>query len=290
MTRELIDIRVPVEDGVFNVWHRPAQEGSETVALIPGITSTSRYWTRVIDRLPAGMGVAALDVRGRGASSEAPPPYDLKTIADDVIRVFDTMGVEVGVVAGWSMGAWVAALVGTRHPARVSRVLLIDGALPGEVDPTVSAEERLQAAIGPALQRLSMRFESVEGYLEWWSHHPSLNGRWQPEHPAMFGYDLGQDGVSVRVNRSAVIEASHDLGVDPEVVTAWERLEVPTTLVVVDRGMLDQPGGFMSIANAEKASRVNSFIDMVLLSDLNHYTVVVGEGAGPVAALIAGTG
>jgi pimeloyl-ACP methyl ester carboxylesterase len=63
-----------------------------TAVLIHGLTGNSRWWTSVIDHLPADLGIIAVDVRGRGGSVDAPPPFDLVTIADDIVDCQDEFG------------------------------------------------------------------------------------------------------------------------------------------------------------------------------------------------------
>lgn len=57
--------------------------------------------------------------------------------ADDLVRVLDEVGVGQAVVAGHSMGAFVATSLAARHPDRVSGMVLIDG---GVVAPTQPVE------------------------------------------------------------------------------------------------------------------------------------------------------
>jgi pimeloyl-ACP methyl ester carboxylesterase len=283
------DTPVPLPDGNFNVWFRPARPGSPTAALVHGLTSTSRAWLPVIGHLPEDMGVIALDVRGRGESWQAPGPYDLKTIAEDIRRALDNFDIDKAIVVGHSMGAWIAALFAAGHPDRARRAILVDGALPTEWDESLDPEEVIEAAVGPALARLSLEFASEDDYREWWRQHPSLHGRWTEEMDEIFPHDLHRTGSTLRprVNRQAVIQAGSDPVFDEKVVTAWERISVPTTLIVVDHGMLDDPGGFMPLEIAESAAETNPNIEVRLFENLNHYTVILGDGAPLVARVVA---
>lgn len=284
------DTPVPLPDGNFNVWFRPARPSSPTAVLVHGLTSTSRAWLPVIEHLPGQIGVIALDVRGRGKSWQAPGPYDLKTIAEDITRALDHFGLDDAVVTGHSMGAWISALFASRHPDRAQRVVLVDGALPLEWDESLDPEEVINAAVGPALTRLSLEFDSEEDYREWWRQHPSLSGRWTEKMDEIFPYDLHRTGSKLqpRVNREAVIQAGSDPVFDEETVRAWERISVPTKLIVVDHGMLDDPGGFIPLETAKSAAETNPNIEVRLLEDLNHYTVILGDGAPLVARAVAG--
>ncbi len=162
--------------------------------MIHGLTSTSRSFAEVIDALPEEVGVIAMDVRGRGLSWQAPPPYDLPHIADDIATVLDQFGVDRAVVAGHSMGGWISALAASRHPGRVSHAVMIDGGLPLEVDRSQTLEQVLDASVGPAVQRLAMEFDSQDAYIDWWKAHPSFVDHWRDEMDDIRLYDIHQVG------------------------------------------------------------------------------------------------
>lgn len=284
------DVSVPVEGGSFSVWHRPAQNAMTSV-MVHGLTSTSRSFLDVIDALPEEVGVIAMDVRGRGLSWEAPPPYDLPHIADDIEVALDHFGIDQAVVAGHSMGGWVTALAATRHPERVSHAVLIDGGLPVPFDTSLSPEDLIDAAVGPAIRRLEIAFESQDAYLEWWMAHPSFVGHWADQMAEIRYYDIHEvDGNWItRINKEAVLQAGADPALDDETRDAWSNIPVPATAITVERGMLNDPGGFVSREVAEQSASENPNITISYLEDLNHYTVLHEHGAIAVAAVISGT-
>lgn len=284
------DVTVSVSGGALNVWHRPAGEGSPTAVLIHGLTGTSRWWIPVISHLPDGLGLVAIDARGRGQSWQAPPPYDMSVIADDAVAAMDHLQIERAIFAGYSMGAWIAALAETRHPGRVSRLVLVDGGLATERNPELDAEEALSRAVGPSLARLDMEFDSPEGYFGWWQQHPALAGRWQRRLEEVFSYDIHRRGGSwrVRAERNAIIEAGRGFIVDEEVRNAARGVGAPTDLLVVDHGMLDQPGGFVPLEIAREAATGNDNIELTLHRGLNHFTLMLGDGAPAVARAMSG--
>ena len=286
------DLAVPVNGGDINVWYREAKADSPTVVLIHGLIGNSRWWTPVISHLPADLGLIALDVRGRGASWETPGPYHLKTIADDVALCLEHLGVESGTVVGYSMGAWVANLIGKHHPDRADRLVLVDGGFPIEFDEGLDAEEILDQIVGPSLQRISMEFDSVNEYFSFFSQHPALAGRWNPTLETFLSYDVHQvdNKWTARANREAIIQAGYDFTLDPDTVSAWREVESSTTLLVVDHDMTDQPGGFIRLEIAQEAAAANRKIQWRLLEGLNHYTLMFGDGAPLVAEAIVGDG
>jgi len=282
------DVPIPVEGGEFNVWHRAAGSGESTIVLVHGLSGTSRWWVRVVDRLPPGPGLIALDLRGRGGSVSAPPPFDLATMADDIALAMSHLGVDRAVVSGYSMGAWIAALVGQRHPERVERLILLDGGLPIPFDPAADPDDVIDAVVGPSLARLDMEFETREAFLDYWRAHPALERHWEDGMIAALDYELGPAGrhFKVSANREAIRVSARQITVDPATNAAAARTGVRTHLIVVERGTADQPGGMIPVAVAEEAAAGNPLLTMEYLPGVNHYTLVLGSGVQAVASAL----
>lgn len=284
------DVSIEVPGGQINVWHRSAASADDaTAVLVHGLSGTSRWWTAVIANLPESLGLIVLDVRGRGASHDAPPPYDLATVAGDIDRSLDHFGVDRAIVAGYSMGAWIAAIFATTNSERVSRVLLIDGGLALPAKSAAEADEIIEAIVGPSLARLDLEFESREAFFDYWKVHPALKHHWDDDMERALEFELhpSGDGFAVRINPEAVREGARQITVDPDTRNAGERVEVPAHLIVVERGTADQRGGMIPLHSAEKAATNMHNLTMEYLPGVNHYTLVLGAGAPPVANAIA---
>jgi pimeloyl-ACP methyl ester carboxylesterase len=260
------------------------------VVAVHGITSSSRNWLAVARDLDGRVALAAVDLRGRGASNGLPGPYGLAAHERDVLAVLDGLGLERAVLAGHSLGAYVVARVAAEHPERVSAAVLVDGGLriPGteNADPDVF----LDAFLGPALARLRMRFENREQYRDFWRAHPALASSdvEDADIVAYADYDLVGDEPDLRssVSEDAVREDGADLfaqGGDAQ------RLSVPATMLVAPRGLLDDPRPMHPLplareweAGAPESRRV------IEVPDVNHYTIALGaRGARAVADAIA---
>lgn len=276
----------------MNVWHRPSPDDSPTVVLIHGLSGTSRWWARVIEHLPTGLELFALDVRGRGGSLDTPPPYDLATIADDIARCLDHFEVETAVVAGYSMGGWVAALFGQRHRERAERLVLVDGGLPIVSDPDANADEVIEAVVGPSLARLERDFADEEEFFDLWKTHPALENHWDDAMREPLAYELRpiNGGFKVLANPEAIRVNARQITVDPTTRNAASEVEVPSQLIVVERGTADQEGGMIPLETAKTAASANSQLSLEYLPGLNHYTLVLGDGAPVVATAIARAG
>lgn len=242
----------------------------------------------MIDHLPPDLGIIAMDVRGRGRSAGAPPPFDLTTVADDIARALDHFEVDRATVAGYSMGGWVAVLFGVDHPDRVDRLVLVDGGFPIPSPEDSTPDQIIEALVGATLRRLEMEFTDRETFFAYWRGHPALAGYWDDAMRDALGYELVErDGRHVvEANPAAIRVGAEEITLGGRTNEAGWSLQVPSHLMVVERGTMDQPGGMIPLHIAESAAARVDSLTMDYLSDLNHYTLMLGAGAPLVAAAI----
>jgi lipase len=289
-------IRVPVSGGSITLarWG----DGATPVLASHGITANHRSFAQVADRLEAGgadVHLLAVDHRGRGGSADTPGPFGLRTHAQDLIAVLDHLELPSAILVGHSMGAFVAANAAALAPDRVAGLVLIDGALPIEVDlpPDADIEDVVRAVIGPALDRLDRTFASPEAYVAQWRDHPAYGGdHFNDVAEAHVRYDLvpTDDGAAWRspVHKPAVLIDGADVLADEQVRTALARITTPTALLWAPRGMLDRAPGLFSAAVVASTCAALDHVEPILVDDVNHYSIVFGEhGATAVAAAVA---
>lgn len=111
--------------------------------LVHGLGGAAINWLEVIGRLAQRGPVLAPDLPGFGST---PPPRPRASRIEHnlgfLTALLDEEGVEVAEVQGNSMGGMLATLLAGEHPERVSRLVLVDPALPG----TEQAPRRLDPA------------------------------------------------------------------------------------------------------------------------------------------------
>jgi lipase len=284
MQLRLLD--VPVDGGELRVLQWGT--GKRVAIAVHGITASAMSWQAVARQMPPGWTLAAPDLRGRGFSAHLPGPYGLERHAADVtavMRHFGGLGARP-VLAGHSMGAYVALLARDAHPGLARRLVLVDGGLPLPVADGLDAEVALEAGLGPAIARLRQTFPSTEAYLEFWRAHPALADHWTADVEAYARYDLTGEPPSMR---SRVVEAvvgpdSRDVLADKPFADALGRLTQPTPLLTAPAGFLgDPPGLFPPDLVAAWAERVPQLRPQ-LIPDVNHYTIVFDKRAA--AALV----
>lgn len=98
---------------------------SPTLLLVHGFPHDRTLWAPQMHALSGTYRCVAVDLRGFGESSSA-PPYAMDQYADDLAALLDAIGVERAVVAGLSMGSYIAFALWRRHAHRVQSFILAD--------------------------------------------------------------------------------------------------------------------------------------------------------------------
>ena len=267
----------------------PAPDAPVVLA-VHGITANGLSWRRVADEVgrrhgPGGVRFLAPDLRGRGDSRSAPGPYGLGTHVDDLTSIATVFG-SAPVLVGHSMGAFVAALAAARHPERFPAAVLVDGGLAFPVPDDLDVDAALRSVIGPAMDRLSMRFADPAAYLDFWSGHPALGpvlrGPGGVAARAYIEHDLVQDPADGQWGSTCALDAVRadgaDVMADGEThagLAAAVGHGVRAELVWAERGLLDEPQALydetrlaaLQLPDGVRSTRV----------DANHYDVILGD-------------
>ena len=89
-----------------------------------GTGCDSADWTAVIERLPQSQRCITLDFRGHGQSSVPTEPFTLANLADDVLHLVNSIGIDKIILVGHSLGGMVAMEVASRSSCVIGLVLL----------------------------------------------------------------------------------------------------------------------------------------------------------------------
>jgi pimeloyl-ACP methyl ester carboxylesterase len=283
--------QIPVAGGTLTVARSgpPVQQAEAVVLAVHGISASHLAWASVARELSATTSACLLapDLRGRGLSARLPGPYGMAAHVADLVAVLDRLAVDRVVLAGHSMGAYIAARLAAEHPDRVASLVLVDGGLAIPVPADRDPDELVQAVVGPALARLGVTFAAAEDYLELWRRHPAFAGPWDDDVQAYLTYDMvaapddGPGAVRSATSPAAVQTDGVELLQDETTRTAVARVRAPVRLLVAERGVLDDDTPLLPAAVVEEFRAAHPEADVETIRDTNHYSLLLGSGAGP---------
>jgi pimeloyl-ACP methyl ester carboxylesterase len=101
------------------------------VVLLHGYAETGDMWAPLAANLARERTVIVPDLRGMGLSARAEKGFEKKNQADDIAGVMDALNVASADVVAHDIGNMVAFALAAKHPARVSRLVLMDAPIPG---------------------------------------------------------------------------------------------------------------------------------------------------------------
>ncbi|MEJ2580330.1 MAG: alpha/beta hydrolase [Acidobacteriota bacterium] len=150
------EVSVPSPDGHVNVWI--GGEGP-CMVMLHGAGDQAGAWARMLKPLLDDYRVVIPDLPGHWKSDPREGPLGIDQLLSGVEVVMDSVcaGEEV-VLVGNSLGAWLGMLYAHDYPARVSRLVAINGGAIKEDDPAVNlfpqnreeALETMKGLMGPA--------------------------------------------------------------------------------------------------------------------------------------------
>jgi pimeloyl-ACP methyl ester carboxylesterase len=205
----------------------------------------------------------------------------------DLLAVLDDAGAGSAVVAGHSMGAYVAARLAAEQPGRVSALVLVDGGLPVPYAYEHDPEDALSAGLGSSLARLGLTFARKDEYMQMWHMHPAFTGPWDDDLEAYLSYDLVDAHDEERPEAVRCITSGVAVRMDGMELLLAERarealasVEAPVRLLLAARGLLDDDNHMVPRALIDEfvAAHPDAYVEMV--PDVNHYNILLGPGPG----------
>jgi pimeloyl-ACP methyl ester carboxylesterase len=287
-----VRVDVPVRGGRLHVAQAGPPPGAARAVVLAahGVTASLMTWRTLARLIPEDVCLLAPDLRGRGRSAELPGPYGIAAHIDDLLAVLDHAGVRSAILLGHSMGAYVVARLAAEHPDRVAALILLDAGLP--LEPPADVERTIETSVASSIARLSIAFPSAEHYVDGWRGHPAFARAWNDDVDAYARYDVAEreGGARCTASLTAVRTDSEEMVRDQDTRRALDRVRCPVHLLRAERGLFndaDDPliatKALRSFAAAHPSMRVDA------VADVNHYTIVMGDGPGAphVAAAIA---
>lgn len=289
---------IPVQGGSLRV----ATWGSRgpVVLCSHGLTANHTEFQALADHLGPDFQLVAPDHRGRGHSAGITGPWGMAAHADDLVAVLDHLKIpRVDLLLGHSMGGFVAAVTAARHPARIARLMFVDGGIPIANFSFLRhlpfsgwlTEKLVRKILGPSLARLDMTFESPQAYTAFWKKHPAFSGdQWSAYVDQYIAYDLVGQPPAMRssTSKEALWQDVRTQLVENLVPQSLSQLRAPVRFLRAAHGILDATPLYDLKKLAAGAAKVRQFSSRTL-EGVNHFTILISEtGARLVADEVRG--
>lgn len=123
----------------INLYYKVHGKG-EPLVLIAGIGADHRSWFSQIGPFGKYYTVITFDTRGIGRSDRPAGLYSLKTLADDVVGLMDSLDMQKANILGESFGSLAAQEIAIAFPERVGKLVLASGTVGAGVEHEVHPE------------------------------------------------------------------------------------------------------------------------------------------------------
>src|SRR5690625_432575 len=183
----------------FCINDTPGEKG--TIIAVHGLTGNHKQFHHYQTAFTGTYRIVSYDLRGRGNSDPAAKGTSIYTHVEDLIELIETLNIKRPILMGYSMGAYICAIVASKL-FNVEALILLDGA--GEADNTS------RKLVIPSLNRLHKEFQSVEKYVEEMkSLYTNLKVSWTETMEEIVSYDLKKT-VNSWTHKSDPVLIEHD--------------------------------------------------------------------------------
>lgn len=255
--------KVNVNGNDIQVADYPGEKGP--ILAIHGLTGNHKNMHYYAEKLKGDYRFIAVDLRGRGNSSMADADTSIYRHAEDMIGLIQELKLDNPILLGYSMGAFISAIVASRLKT-VQALILLDGA--------AKSSEHQRGIIQPSLGRLSRHFDSKEHYAEEIKKiYANLGIEWTDVLQDTAEYEVGPAGRhwENKADESRIIADFESFyAFDPAAV--GKDIECPTLLVYAEGNIDSMPPLFHLEDYKETQASIQNIKTVV--SDCNHYTMV----------------
>ena len=257
------------------LYFREIGAGPPLLVLHGGPDFNHSYLLPDLDRLSRSFGLIYYDQRGRGRSSGAVVPEDvgIESEMDDLDRVRRYFGLETASMLGHSWGGLLAMEYATRHPDRVSHLILLNTGPASNADLTRFQEHRhaTEAETLATMCAVAGRREYAAGDMategEYYRAHFSGTLR-RAEHLEAIVRSLRSHFTPADILKARAIEqrlyAQTWMSPGYDLLPKLRRLNVPTLLIYGERDLFPLDG-IRKIAEAIPGAR------LAVLKECGHF-------------------
>ena len=241
----------------------------QPLVLISGLGYPLWQWHKMVPFLAEHFQVLTFDNRGVGQSDKPAGPYTAQMLAADTAGLLDALGIEKAIIAGHSMGGFVAQAMALDFPQKVAKLILCSTNFggPHHVPVTAEAMKVLTDVTSDALTRFKNGLavstapdwseknpEMIEEWVKWRVANPIAPTPYQAQMAIGFGLMPEAAAFENKLPRlnvpTLILFGAHDKVVPPENASLLAEKISGSKIVI-----LPNAGHFFPIEVAEAASR-----------------------------------
>ena len=110
-----------------NFYYEIHGENNPPIVFISGYTCDHSLWNSVIGSLSEEYRCLVFDNHGIGQTKDSGETLTAKTMAKNIVALFNSLGFEKPILVGYAMGSNLALQIAIDFPGKISKVILIDG-------------------------------------------------------------------------------------------------------------------------------------------------------------------
>ena len=131
------------------------RNGAPWLTFSNSLATDLTMWDAQVRALAGDYRILRYDTRGHGGSAAGTGPYSLDMLADDVIAIWDKIGIDRSHVVGLSIGAMTAVGLALRHAGRLDRVVVANARPDNPPELRGARERRITAVEREGLSELA---------------------------------------------------------------------------------------------------------------------------------------
>lgn len=210
--------------------------GEKTIICIHGLTANCRAWDLMAQALSPEYTVIAIDLRGRGQSDKLDTGYSPDHHIQDLLCLMEDLNIEKTFLMGHSLGAFISLVFAARHPQRLEKLILVDGA----GDLTQAQMDQVFIGIKPALDRLTQTFDSKEAYMDQMKSAPYITP-WLPHIDLHYQYEIESTKGGYRTNICLKHIQEESVNVRKiNCASLYTRVQCPVLILRAPQGLISQ--------------------------------------------------
>ncbi len=251
----------------------------EIVLFIHGLTANAHAFDAIIQNgFDHQYRILSVDLRGRGLSEQPDNGYTMLDHAKDIVGMLQQLNIKSIHIVGHSFGGFLGIYLAIYYPTIVKKLLLLDAA--------VQMHPNTKEMLGPALGRLGKTFDSFDSYINKVKQAPYLSF-WDEAMLSYYHADVFHNANGTVTPRSkpehmmeAVLKGS--LGMPwGEIIGLCQKETI----------LINAPGIYhlgAALLPEELAKETVNMLPNAKYQQVNgnHQTMLYGEGAKQIAAMI----